>query len=461
MSLASIHPFDSTSAPYPSSWRVSRRRCLELAVLFIGAPAVVPNPAAAQVTTRNAAAGDTVRLTLTQVQRLALTRNPQSLADREEIAIANAGLLRARTLPFNPDASFQSVGRTSELVATQELEVLGQRGLRIDAARLGVARATAAVANAARLTVFEASVVFVRTVAADRRLGVTRDGLALVDRLLTAVRIQLREGEISRLDANLAEIEAGRARARVLAAQRAASNARFELKRLIGLPPDAAIGIVDDSISAATVIGSFPRRAGGDTAEVPTGALVTAAMERRPDLIASAAAVREFEALAALARRERLPNLRVGAVVESGNGVRGIGPALGITLPLFNRNKGVIAERDAQRRQAALRQQAAGLQVRADVTTAARAFQTASAEALVFEQSVRQPSQENAALLETAFLAGKIPLATLLLLRNQLLEGELGYWDAWLARQEALIQLQAALGAPFATTTDTSAGTPR
>lgn len=463
MPFASLDAFRLTSARHPGCFRPCRHRRSRPGLLFIGAltaaVSLVANPAAAQQTAR--ASADTVRLTLAEVRRLALTRNPASLAEREEIAIANAGLRRARTIPFNPEASFQSVGGTTEIVATQELELLGQRGLRIDAARIGVSRATAAVSNAQRVAVFEASVAFLRTIAADRRLGVTRDGLALVDRLISAVRIQLREGEISTLDANLAEIEAGRARARVLAAQRTASNARLELKRLSGLSPDAPVMVEQDSIAAGPILTGLLRGEPGDTTEVSADERIAAAMERRPDLAASAAAVREFEALAALARRERLPNLRLGAVVESGNGGRSIGPALGMTVPLFNRNQGQITEREAQRRQAALRQQAVALRVRADVATAARAFQTASAEALVFEQSVRQPSRENAALLEVAFRAGKIPLATLLLLRNQLLEGELGYWDAWLARQEALVQLQAAIGAPTTTTTDSSAGTPR
>jgi outer membrane protein TolC len=55
-----------------------------------------------------------------------------------------------------------------------------------------------------------------------------------------------------------------------------------------------------------------------------------------------------------------------------------------------------------------------------------------------------QPARANQDLLETAYRAGKVNLSTLLLLRNQLLDAELGYWDAWLARRTALIALQAA-----------------
>lgn len=65
----------------------------------------------------------------------------------------------------------------------------------------------------------------------------------------------------------------------------------------------------------------------------------------------------------------------------------------------------------------------------------------------MFAVSVLRPARENTQLLETAFRAGKLALPTLLLLRNQLLDAELGYWDAWLAQHVAFIQLAAATGA--------------
>ena len=391
---------------------------------------------------------DTLTLSLSEVQQLALTRNPASLAEREEIAIAEAGLRRARTIPSNPDASIQGAGTggTTEATVTQEIEVLGQRGLRIGAARLGITRAGALASNAGRLAVAEASSAFVRAIAAERRGAVTREAFALVERLLSAVRIQLKEGEVSRMEANLAEIELGRARARVLASQRLANTTLLDLKRLAGLPPETPVRLVYDSVGPVVSAAGVPRELFSDTVPLAADRLLAMALDRRSDLAARETAVRELDALTRLARREALPNLRLGAVIESSGGSRSIGPVIGLSLPLFNRNQGLIAEREAQRRQAALLQRATELRVRTDVATAIRSYQTATAEAVVFEQSVRQPSHENAALLETAFRAGKIPLPTLLLLRNQLLESELGYWDAWLARQEALVQLQAATG---------------
>ena len=466
-----------------------RRRRIQLFVpvllgtLLGGAPSASMHAQSTSVGSRTAPSGDTLVLTASVVRRLALTRNPAFLAERQETAIARGGLRQAGTLRFNPDLSATvpgvgSGGERNPIEATlmQELELAGQRGLRIGAARVGVTRAEARVQNAARLGVSEATVAFYRALSAERRLGITRDGLQLTTRLLEAVRTQVKEGEISVLESTLAEIEFGRARARVLESERLAAASMLELKRVTGLAPDAPVRLdeptapvpppmaVGDSVRLdASVLSANAAKAANpapDIRAMPGGAtlpdpssldvdsLLQLALARRPDLAATTASVREFETLASLARREALPNLRVGAITERTpreGGLR-IGPAVGITLPIWNRNQGLVDERRAQVRQAQLERQAVELRVRTDVETAVRSYRSATQEAAVFETAVRQPAHVNSALLETAFRAGKIALPTLLLLRNQLLDAELGYWDAWLARQDALVQLDAATG---------------
>lgn len=292
---------------------------------------------------------DTLALSLAELQRLVLRQNLGFLADRQETAIAGGELRQARTLRFNPDLALQSTGNRAasggpfELTLTQEIEWAGQRGLRIGAANQRLSRASAVVRNAGRLTLAEASVGFFRAVAAERRLAVTRDAFALTERLLAAVRIQLREGEISTLEANLAEIEFGRARGRVLAAQRAATSATLEVKQLAGLRPDRPIRLPD----SPSVVGGEPAVSG--LAGLQEDSLVAVALARRPDIAASDLASREAETLVSLARREAFPNLRLGAVAERTQGERGlrVGPAVGLSLPLFNRNQGGVAQRRA------------------------------------------------------------------------------------------------------------------
>lgn len=440
-------------------WNVLVPTAIGRRAFIVAVASLVLVPAARAQTSRGPDP-DSLVLTLATVQRLALERNVDFLAERQETAIALGQLRQARTFRFNPELSVigpRGAGSSAELTLMQEIEWAGQRGLRVDAARSGLTGATASVRDAGRLTVANASLAFFAAFAAERRLNVARDARALHDRLLSAVRIQLTEGEISALDANLAEIELGRARARVLSAARESARTSLELAGLIGLGPTTPLRLVVDTASARQVSpgvplgapGLSPPSAGGLDSFAFSGfdedSLTGLALARRPDLVARAAVVRESEKLTALARREALPNLRVGAAAE-GDPV-GVGLALGLNVPLFNRNQGTIAQQRARTEQARFRQRATELRIRREVATAARAYRNAIEEAAVFQRMVLRPARQNSDLLETAYREGKITLPTLLLLRNQLLEAELGYWEAWLAQREALVLLDAATGA--------------
>lgn len=409
---------------------------------FTAAPWGTAGVRAQAVPSRPAATpeADTLTLTLGEAQRLALVQNPEFLAQRQESAIARGQLRQARLPAFNPELELRAPGATQtgigayEATLGQEVEWAGQRGMRVRAAALSVARSDLAVRDAARLSVSEASEAYYAALVARTRLQLAEDVLALNQRLLAAVRAQLREGEISAMEANLAEIEAGRAQARVLAARREATAAELDLKRAVGIAPAQPVRLAEEvpaPPAAATLHGD---------------SLVALALARRPDLAARSAGVREAEALTQLTRREGVPNVRVSAVAErDGTGEPSrVGFGLGVPLPLLNRNQGRVAEQEARTQQARLETRATELRVRSEVNAAHQAYVSASEEAAVYEASVLGPARRNRELLETAYRAGKIDLPTLLLVRNQLMDAELGYWDTWLARRRALVELETA-----------------
>lgn len=387
---------------------------------------------------------DTVRLTLEEARIRALAQNPAFLAEGQARPIAEGRLRQARVYPFNPELEVEggnaiTAGRVGayDAAVQQEVQWAGQRGLEIDAARHGLARAGHAVDDAARHTLAEVTVAYHAVRAAERRLEVMSEINALNQRLLDAVRSQLREGEVSAMEANLAEIEAGRARARVLTARREAVSARVELNRLIGLEPAAVLVLEGDGASLPATDTLDPSR------------LLATALEQRPDLAASTAGVDQAASLSRLAGRAAIPNLRIGLLAEreaAGSEPR-FGIGVGVGLPVWNRNQGVRDQRRAEVRQAELSRSAVVLRVRAEVADAYRSYVFATEEEAAFSEQVRGPARENQSMLETAYQAGKLGLPELLLLRNQLLDAELGYWDAWLARRAAFTRLQAATGA--------------
>lgn len=408
-----------------------------LLLLLLGATRASAQPGLA------VAAPDTVRLTLDRVRQLVLTSDPGYLAAREETAIARGALRQASILPFNPDLSLAAPGtgptaprNPLEVTLSQEIEWAGQRGLRRRAANAALTGARASVGNSARERFAEASGGFFAAEASARRLDVMRASAELGRRLLEAVHLQLREGEISALEANLAEIEAGRAQARVISEQRLLVARQVELKRALGLSPDAVVVIESSTIDADSIAPSLP------------DSLVSAAIVQRADIRALDALVGETVLRAQFARREALPNLRLGLYVEQMPGEAGLryGPSIGFGIPLWNRNQGTTDMLTARRRQVEQERRAAVLRARAEIVAAANNYAGAASEVAVYARTVLQPARTNSALLETAYRAGKLPLPTLLLLRNQLLDAELGYWDAWLTRQRARIDLESALG---------------
>ena len=113
---------------------------------------VMPAVAAAQ----QSASEDT--LTLEEALALAQERSPAIRAQRAEVEAARGRLQTARTYPYNPELSLEGARRTSPggdssdraIEASQEIEIGGQRGRRVDVAEASLESAEARLARARR-----------------------------------------------------------------------------------------------------------------------------------------------------------------------------------------------------------------------------------------------------------------------------------------------------------------------
>lgn len=224
----------------------------------------------------------------------------------------------------------------------------------------------------------------------------------------------------------------------MLTARRERVQTALELERLVGLPRGTPLTPVFDP-SVHTERDLQPLADSASVLDVEQ--LTQRALGRRPDVIERSAATREATAEAALARREALPNLILrGASEPSGDG-RVLRPGVGLTLPVFNLNRGTVAARRATARQAELEGAAVATRVRTDIAAAASAYQSAAEEVDVLEATVLGPARQNRQLVETAYREGEVGLPVLLLIRNQAIDAELEYWTSWLAEREALAAL--------------------
>jgi cobalt-zinc-cadmium efflux system outer membrane protein len=384
-------------------------------------------------------------LTLAEVRRRALANNPAYLAELRRLDVARADLRAAGTYPFNPQAEFESLGSLTdgrvgryEARLGQEIEWAGQRGLRTGASAAGVAATHSDLLDGTRRLLADVERAYVALAAAEERLAVSGQIESLNTRLLEAVRVELAEGEISLLEANLAEIETARARAGVLAVEREVTSAALTLGRLMGDPPDAADAL--DADADASLALTMPLD--------DDSATVAGALAARPDVRAAGAELERSTTLRTLAGREALPNLRISALADrdEANADPRFGLSLGIPIPLFDRNQGLRSRREAEAGRAELAVSATELAVRTEVADALRAYRATELELEIFRSDVLEPARLNQDLLDVAYREGKLDLSSLLLLRDQLLDAELGYWSAWERRQQAVIALRSATG---------------
>jgi hypothetical protein len=151
-------------------------------------------------------------LTRDEAVALALERNASLLSIREEVAVARARVEgSSRLLRSNPEVE-GSLGprrapgeaESSDLgvSVTQELEIFGQRGARLDAARSLLAAAEARV-EARRVEIAaEARTAFAHLLAAEERVRIAEESRALATQELEAAEQRLRSGATSRIEVN-------------------------------------------------------------------------------------------------------------------------------------------------------------------------------------------------------------------------------------------------------------------
>jgi outer membrane protein, heavy metal efflux system len=389
---------------------------------------------------------DTMVLSVGQAERRALESNPELVATRRLRQVAEGRLRQAGVFRFNPEVRFESeqVGSGNAFVAyeaelSQEVEWAGQRGLRKRAAEHELAGTDAIVSEAERLTRWLAAGAFYEALGAQNRLELAEDILALNDRLVLTVADLLDAGSISLMEANLARIESGRAQTRVLEERRDANTALLALRRALGLPEGQAVRLSSD-------VPTPP-----EPSTLDPEALVRLAMAQRPDLGVVASRIDAGESFVSLARRQRIPNLRLSLPYDRlegpGNGKLGLG--VGISIPLWNRNQGTVQEFEADVARSRSQFEAVQIAIRTEVLDVYQRYLSAGEEEAISRTTVLAPARLNQGLLDEAFRSGKIDLSTLLLVRNALLDAELDYWDSWLEMRLEFVRLTAVTAEPL------------
>jgi cobalt-zinc-cadmium efflux system outer membrane protein len=365
----------------------------------------------------------------------ALYFSPDLDVARARWGVSEAGLITAGARPEPSLAASIGYDSTSkmirpwipEVVLSLPVETAGKRGIRINQAR--------ALSQAAQLDVLQtawdvrgrlrrAFVDLFRATATEAQL-LRLNEIQL--RSLELLEAQLDAGAISANELTQARIAAGRTRLAALEATSSRRRARVELASAVGVPSTALDGI-EVSFDELEHL----------TAEPPTDEIRRLALVHRTDILSALAGYEAAQAALQLEIAKQYPDLDIGAGYQLDQVVNKWTLGLNLILPVFNRNKGPIAEAEAARAESAARFLALQSRVVAEVDGAAVSYRSA-VEAVTEVEAMLAKLEQRSAAIQASYTLGAIS-------RLEVLGAEIEEAAGRVARIETLASAQAAAG---------------
>ena len=380
-------------------------------------------------------------LTVGEAVSVALILNPDLGLARSEAGIAEAQLLSAGLFPDpEVDAGWVRLGGETQIgiALLQSLSHLWERPVRRERARLRLEEVHHRIAAAEWDLAHAVRSGWAGLLAAGESTGFAEEALRLKGRLLRIMEDRLSLGAVAEMEANLARMDHAEAQRRLRRAQGEETWAWQAINRLLGVGPDVRF-----DLQAGT--NPWEVRA----VEFPIERLEDAAVSHRPDLAGLRAAYEQAEMAVQLAARGRAPRLRAGPSYEREGGDESAGAAASVEIPLWNRNRGEVAEMLARRETAEREFRLALADVRSELAFVLADLERLGAEVRYYEEDVLPRLGRNAEILEAALLAGKFDVSALLHLQNRLLEAREDAVGARLRYRQAANRLETLVGVPL------------
>jgi len=352
-----------------------------------------------------------------------LYNNPQLSTDLTQRRTAPAG---------QPDSRYyeQAIG------LSQTFEIAGQAGYRRNAAERELAATRQKIRETRRQVRAEVEQRFTRVLVLQQRIAAERDTVSAVEEAAQAVRKRMAAGEDSRLDGNLATVEAERSRNQLAVLAEQLLQARAELAATLQLAADDSLPEVVGELRA-------------DMPPYDLASLLSGAAEH-PQLQAL-----EFREAAARSRLDLekaavAPDLTVGLSVGEDapydNREKFTRLTLSVPLPLFRRNAAGIGKASSELTQLQIERQSAIRNLNAQVRNLWERLDSLQARIKRLADSVVPALDENRRLSTQAYRAGEIGLLQLLLVNRQQLDARRDYLDAMGEYFQTRIALEQAAG---------------
>ena len=264
--------------------------------------------------------------------------------------------------------------------------------------------------------------------AATRRTELLEQQIAAQQQIVAMLEKRLAVGAASAPEADQARSALDGIRVNLEKTQRQTQDERAQIATVIGLPVDALATI---RIGFKTFERSYP--------DIPAADVRRQAILNRADVVAALAEYEASQAALQLEIARQYPDIHIGpGYVFDAGAEKFVLLVSNIVLPLFNQNKGPIAEAEAGRTEAAARVNA--VQAHA-IDATARAVQDYRADRknLLIADSLLAAQKRQLHEVQKGFEAGETDQLTLTLAQQE-------FYTQALTRQDALLQVQWSIG---------------
>ena len=379
-------------------------------------------------------------LTLEQALALVAARQPELELGRLDVAAA-AGRQRQAGLWPNPtlSAEAENFGGSGERAGAavaeytvqleQPLELGGKRSRRVHVAaceqRLAIfdlaARRLDAQAETRRR--------FAALLAAQARLQLEGEFLALTEEFCRAAGLRVRAGRVSPLEESRAQIELARQRVAQQQAIGRLATARGQLAALWNSTTPRFTAVTGE-------LAALP--------ELPALEKLLAALPHNPDVARWDAEVEQRRAALALTRAERVPDINAAAGVRwyNDNSDHAFVAGLALPLPVFDRKQGSLREAGALLAKAERAQRAARVRAQTALATAYQTLASARTKALALQDEVLPRAAQVLEATRAGYAQGKFAYLDVLEAQRACGETKAAHLEALADCQQASVEIQ-------------------
>lgn len=398
-------------------------------------------------------------MTIDQAVTMALQRNRDVLATKLDIEAAQIDKIAASLYP-NPIFSYtagnvvlgtgnpQDKGANptplSQLVQTvgvsEIIDVWNKRGARIRASERGIEHRRLVVEDALREIAYAVRAAFADLTREQLENELARNMKSRYDETIRISGARFRAGEISEAEFRKIELEGLRYQNAVIDADTELDLSRSRLAVLLGLGSAT-------ELPGPAFMANEPRTAPS------VAALVSHALEDRPDLRAATQGGELAGATLAQAKREAYPDISLGVAFThsdfqiSGDNPNALALTLSLPLPVFDRNQANIAHAHNDARRFENDVARLEIQIRQEVTQSARRLQRASSLLDIYEQGGMLDRADKALkVAESSYKAGSSSLIELLEAQRTFIDTRAQYLRAQHDYRQAVIDVAHATG---------------